>query len=95
MIQNETGKPQWKGKNGELLYLCAALVKPFPTRIKIMYYLLESTAERRARRNRDIKVLFQQLVVEEDFSCMEAYEAVGYRFYLSAEQIRQIIARRC
>ena len=60
-----------------------------------MYYILESTAERRTRRNRDIKALFQQLVVEEGFSCMEAYEAVGYHFYLSAEQIRQIIAGRC
>ena len=56
-----------------------------------MYYILESTAERRERRNRDIKALFQQLVVEEDFSCMEAYEAVGYRFYKSADQIRRIL----
>ena len=60
-----------------------------------MYYILESTAERRARRNSDIKTLFQQLTIEEGMSFMEAYEAVGYRFYLSAEQIRQIIARRC
>lgn len=60
-----------------------------------MYYFLESTAERRARRNSDIKTLFQQLTIEEGMSFMEAYEAVGYRFYLSAEQIRQIIARRC
>ena len=61
----------------------------------MFYYELESTAERRARRNRDIKALFQHLVVEEGFAFMEAYEAVGYHFYLSAEQIRQIIARRC
>ena len=60
-----------------------------------MYYILESTAERRARRNSDIKTLFLQLTIEEGMSFMEAYEAVGYRFYLSAEQIRQIIARRC
>ena len=59
------------------------------------HYLLESTAERRARRNNDIKALFQHLVVEEGFSFMDAYEAVGYHFYLSAEQIRQIIADRC
>ena len=61
---------------------------------KEVFYLLESTAERRARRNRDIKALFLHLTVEEGFSFMDAYEAVGYQFYLSAEQIRQIIARR-
>ena len=60
-----------------------------------MYYLLESTAERRARRNNDIKTLFFQLTIEEGFSFMDAYEAVGYAFYLSSEQIRQIIAGRC
>ena len=60
-----------------------------------MYYELESTAERRARRNNDIKTLFFQLTIEEGFSFMDAYEAVGYPFYLSSEQIRQIIAGRC
>ena len=63
-----------------------------------MYYELESTAERRARRNRkhqNIKTLFFQLTIEEGISFMEAYEAVGYAFYLSSEQIRQIIAGRC
>ena len=60
-----------------------------------MYYELESTAERRARRNNDIKTLFFQLTIEEGFSFMDAYEAVGYAFYLSSEQIRQIIAGRC
>ena len=59
-----------------------------------MYYQLESKAERRKRKYQDIKTLFQQLTVEEGFSFMDAYEAVGYVFYLSAEQIRQIIARR-
>ena len=59
-----------------------------------MYYILESTAERRARRNNDIKSLFFKLTIEEGFSFMEAYEAVGYAFYLSSEQIRQIIAGR-
>ena len=61
---------------------------------KEIFYLLESTAERRARRNRDIKALFLHLTAEEGFSFMDAYEAVGYQFYLSAEQTRQIIARR-
>ena len=60
-----------------------------------MYYELESTAERRTRRNNDIKTLFFQLTIEEGFSFMDAYEAVGYAFYLSSEQIRQIIAGRC
>ena len=59
------------------------------------HYELESTAERRARRNNDIKNLFYQLTIEEGMSFMEAYEAVGYAFYLSSEQIRQIIAGRC
>jgi hypothetical protein len=59
-----------------------------------MFYQLESTAERRARRNNDIKSLFFKLTIEEGFSFMEAYEAVGYAFYLSSEQIRQIIAGR-
>lgn len=57
-----------------------------------MYYILESTAERRARRNSDIKTLFQQLTIEEGMSFMEAYEAVGYRFYISAAEIRRILA---
>ena len=57
-----------------------------------MYYLLESTAERRARRNNDIKTLFFQLTIEEGFSFMDAYEAIGYRFYLSAAEIRRILA---
>ena len=57
--------------------------------------LYESTAERRARRNKDIKLFFQYLVVNRHMSCMDAYEVVGYHFYISAEQIRQIIAGRC
>lgn len=60
-----------------------------------MFYLLESTAERRVRRNNDIKQLFQHLTINESMSFMDAYEAVGYHFYLSSEQIRQIIAGRC
>jgi hypothetical protein len=57
-----------------------------------MFYLLESTAERRARRNADIRHLFQQLTISEGMSFMEAYEAVGYAFYLSAAEIRRILA---
>ena len=54
----------------------------------------ESTAERRTRRNNDIKMFFQYLVVERHMSCMDAYEVVGYHFYLSAGQIRDILAHR-
>lgn len=57
-----------------------------------MYYELESTAERRVRRNNDIKTLFFQLTIEEGFSFMDAYEAVGYHFYLSSMEIRRILA---
>ena len=57
-------------------------------------YILESTAERRMRRNNDIKTLFQRLTIRENMSFMEAYEAVGYVFYLSAGQIRDILAHR-
>ena len=59
-----------------------------------MYYLLESTAERRARKEKDIKQLFQQLTIREGMSFMEAYEAVGFHFYLSAGQVRDILTRR-
>ena len=58
----------------------------------MLYYKLESTAERRARRNNDIKTLSQSLTIEEDLPFMEAYEAVGYQFYLSAAEIRRILA---
>ena len=58
-------------------------------------YQLESTAERKARRNKDIKTMFQQLTIHENMPFMQAYEVVGYHFYLSSEQIRQIIAGRC
>ena len=72
------------------------LSRAFPPPVYFMfYYELESTAERRARRNNDIKTLFFQLTIEEGMSFMDAYEAVGYHFYLSSEQIRQIIAGRC
>ena len=53
---------------------------------------LESTAERRARRNRNIKALFLHLTVEEGFSFMDAYEIVGYEFYESATTIRRLLS---
>ena len=55
---------------------------------------LESTAERKARRNKDIKTMFQQLTIHENMPFMQAYEVVGYHFYLSAGQIRDILAGR-
>ena len=58
----------------------------------MLYYILESTAERRARRNNDIKHLFQHLTIDEGMSFMEAYEAVGYVFYEQADAIRKILA---
>ena len=57
-------------------------------------YQLESTAERKARRNKDIKTMFQYLTIQQNMPFMQAYEVVGYYFYLSSEQIRQIIAGR-
>ena len=59
-----------------------------------MTYFLESTQERRARRNKDIKNLFQQLTIEENMPFMEAYEAVGYHFYEQADTIRKILASK-
>lgn len=57
-------------------------------------YQLESTAERKARRNKDIKTMFQHLTIPKNMPFMEAYEVVGYHFYLSAGQIRDILAGR-
>lgn len=56
-----------------------------------MNYQYESAAERRKREKQDIKNLFQHLVIDEKMSCMEAYEAVGYRFYKQADAIRRIL----
>lgn len=56
-----------------------------------MNYQLESTAERRARKEKDIKQLFQQLTIQEGMTFMDAYEAVGYQFYTSADHIRKIL----
>ena len=57
-------------------------------------YQLESTAERKARRNKDIKTMFLQLTIQQNMPFMEAYEVVGYHFYLSAGQVRDILAGR-
>lgn len=54
--------------------------------------LLESTAERRARRNKDIKMFFEYLTITRHISFMDAYEVIGYHFYLSAVEIRRILA---
>jgi len=74
--------------------VCGDIVRITYKNYNIMFYIIESTAERRTRRNNDIKKLFYQLTINEGMSFMEAYEAVGYVFYLSSEQIRQIIAGR-
>ena len=60
----------------------------------MIYYELESVQERRARREKDIKTLFQKLTIEENIPFMQAYEIVGYYFYLSAGQVRDILAGR-
>lgn len=57
-----------------------------------MNYQHESAAERKEREKRDIKDMFQHLVINEKMSCMEAYEAVGYRFYKQADAIRKILS---
>ena len=53
---------------------------------------LESPEERRARRNQNIKKMFQSLTIQKGLPCMDAYEITGYYFYLSAMDIRRIIA---
>ena len=75
-----------------MLYFCihgaiAGTIK----NINIMFYIIESTAERRTRRNNDIKKLFYQLTIDEGMSFMEAYEAVGYQFYISADHVQKIL----
>ena len=74
------------------MYFCGCAGLTFPGAIAIMiYYIEESTAERRARRNRNIKTLFQHLTIDEHMPFMDAYEAVGYHFYESADHIRKIL----
>ena len=54
-------------------------------------YQLESTAERKARKNKDIKTMFQYLTIQQNMPFMQAYEVVGYHFYESADHIRRIL----
>lgn len=58
----------------------------------MIYYELESSEERKVRRKRDIKTMFQHATIRDGMCFMEAYEAVGYHFYLSAVQIRAILS---
>lgn len=53
----------------------------------------EDQAQRRARKVHDIKQMFYQLT-RQGVPNMEAYEQVGYCFYLSEAEIRHIIAGR-
>lgn len=53
----------------------------------------EDQAQRRARKVNDIKQMFYQLT-QQGMPNMEAYEQVGYHFYLSETEIRHIIAGR-
>lgn len=53
----------------------------------------EEQAQRRARKVNDIKTMFYQLT-RQGMRNMEAYERVGYYFYMSATEIRHIIAGR-
>lgn len=74
------------------IFVVTAILPEQLNTIIMIYYELESSEERKARRNKGIKTLFQQLVIAEGMPCMEAYEAVGYQFYLSAVQIRAILS---
>ena len=53
----------------------------------------EEQAQRRVRKVNDIKTMFYQLI-RNGMRNMEAYEQVGYHFYMSATEIRHIIAGR-
>ena len=61
----------------------------------------ENQAQRRARKVNDIKGMFYRRLAEEDkkpmderMNLMDLYEEVAYPFYLSATEIRHIIAGR-
>ncbi len=61
----------------------------------------EDQAERRLRKVNDIKAMFWKRCSEEEkkdpkerMIIMEIYDEVGYCFYLSADEIRHIIAGR-
>ena len=53
----------------------------------------EIQAQRRARKVADIKEMFYRLT-QQGVPNMEAYERVGWHFYLSETEIRHIIAGR-
>ena len=53
----------------------------------------EDQAQRRLRKVNDIKTMFWSLT-KQGMPNMTAYEQVGYRFYMSATEIRHIIAGR-
>ena len=61
----------------------------------------EEQAQRHARKIADIKTMFYRRMAEEGkkrrderMKTMDIYEEVGYAFYLSATEIREIIAGR-
>jgi len=61
----------------------------------------EDQAERRLRKVNDIKAMFWKRLAEENkkppkerLGRMDIYEEVGYLFYMSATEIREIIAGR-
>ena len=61
----------------------------------------EAQAERRARKIADIKTMFYNRLAEENkkpkeeqMKLMDIYEEVAYHFYLSATEIREIMAGR-
>ena len=51
----------------------------------------DERALRLAKRNALIKQIFTELTIRENMSFMEAYEAVGYVFYLSADHVQKIL----
>ena len=53
----------------------------------------EEQAQRRARKVNDIKTMYWTLI-RQGMPNMKAYEQVGYHFYMSATEIRHIIAGR-
>ena len=59
-----------------------------------MYKNNEDQAERRLRKVNAIKAMFYQLTQHGGMPNMEAYEQVGYHFYISATEVRHIIAGR-
>lgn len=61
----------------------------------------ELQAQRRARKIADIKAMYYRRLAEEDkkpkeeqMKTMDLYDEVGYAFYVSGKEIRDIIAGR-